>query len=265
MNILERRQLNKILMIVKKSAKPAYYFVLSYFLLWIILFEFILPANKILPKPSIVLESFGALWMDYQLPLNYISTVSVIYLGLVLAYFSVKILSPYLKEEQNIISAFINSIEWFSEFIPGIVIGFLLIFWFRESEYIEFVFAFAASFASMMIKFQNESLDVNQHYIDAAQSLGVSGNKLTRSIVWKDVQPKLMEHIFQVHYYVWSMLIAFEFIKGGNGLGIILRRALEFQDLSALFSVLFIIGLTIWFGTLILKYIRNKFFFWSTR
>lgn len=251
-------------MIVKKSAKPAYYFVASYFLLWIILFEFILPVNKILPKPSIVFESFGALWSDYDLPVNYVSTIGVIYLGLVLAYFFVKVLSPYLIEKQNIISAFINSIEWFSEYVPGIVIGLLLIFWFPQSEYIEFVFAFAAAFASLMIKFQNESLNVNQNYIDAAQSLGVNGNRLTRSVIWKDVQPKLMEHIFQIHYYVWSMLIAFEFIKGGTGLGNILRRALEFRDLSALFSVLFITGLTIWLATLILKYIRNKFFFWRT-
>jgi ABC-type nitrate/sulfonate/bicarbonate transport system permease component len=252
-------------MIVKKLAKPAYYFVFSYFLLWIILFEFILPVNKILPKPSIVLESFGALWTDYQLPLNYISTVGVIYISMVLAYFFVKILSPYLIEKQNIISAFINSVEWFSEYIPGIAIGLLLIFWFPESEYIEFVFAFAAAFTSIMIKFQNESLSVNQSYIDAAQSLGVNDNQLNRSVIWKDVQPRLMEHIFQIHYYVWSMLIAFEFIKDGNGLGIILRRALEFRDLSALFSVLFIMGLTIWVGTLILRYIRDKFFFWSIK
>ena len=140
-----------------------------------------------------------------------------------------------------------------------------MIFWFPESEYIEFVFAFAAAFTSIMIKFQNESLSVNQSYIDAAQSLGVNDNQLNRSVIWKDVQPRLMEHIFQIHYYVWSMLIAFEFIKDGNGLGIILRRALEFRDLSALFSVLFIMGLTIWVGTLILRYIRDKFFFWSIK
>ena len=251
-------------MIVKKSAKPAYYFVAFYFLLWIILFEFVLPVNKILPKPSIVLESFGALWYDYDILVNYVSTIGVIYIGMALAYFLVKILSPYLIEKQNIISAFINSIEWFSEYVPGIVIGLLLIFWFPESEYIEFIFAFATAFASLMIKFQNESLKVNQSYIDSAKSLGVSGSQLTRNVIWKDLQSGLMEHFFQLHYFIWSVLIAFEFIKNGTGLGTVLRKALEFGDLSAVFSILFIIGLTIWLGTLILRYIRNKLFFWST-
>jgi ABC-type nitrate/sulfonate/bicarbonate transport system permease component len=250
-------------MIIKNSIKPIYYLIISYFLLWIILFEFILPVNQILPKPSIVFESFPDLWSDYNLLPNYLSTLSVVYISLFLAYFFVRNLSPYLKETNNYISVFINSLEWFSEFVPGIVIGLLLIFWFPESEYIEFVFAFSTAFTSIMIKFQNESENIKDEYFISAQSLGLSDNKITKLVTWKDAQPKLMEHILNLHYYIWSMLIVFEFIKGGLGIGTIFRQALEYKDLSAIFSVFLLTGITVFLGTLGLKYIRNKFVFWS--
>ncbi len=250
-------------MIYRKSFKSIYYFIISYFLLWIILFEFILPVNQILPRPSIVIESFPDLWINYNLFLNYLSTLGVIYISLTLAFFSVKILSPYLVEKNNFISVFINSIEWFSEYLPGIIIGFLLIYWFPSSDLVEFSFAFATAFTSIMIKFQNESENVNEEYIVSAQSLGVRENKLVRLVTWKNIEPKLFTNLFYLQIYLWSMLLIFEFIKGSSGLGMIFRQALAYKDLSAMFSVFLITSLTIYLGTLLLKYIRNKFVFWS--
>ncbi len=191
------------------------------------------------------------------------STISVVYISLFLSYFCVKILSPYIKEKDNFISTFINSFEWFSEFIPGIIIALLLIFWFPESEFVEFIFAFATAFTSLIIKFQNESENVKEEYLFAAQSLGLSEKKITQLVIWKDVQPKLMAHILNFHFYIWTVLIIFEFIKGGLGLGVIFRQALEYKDLSAIFSVFLITGLTIYFGNLSLRIIRNKFINWN--
>jgi len=247
----------------KNHLRKIYLFLLSYFILWIVLFEWLLPVNHILPKPSTVFESFPYLWNDYKLPLNYLSTISVVYISLFLSYFCVKILSPYIKEKDNFISTFINSFEWFSEFIPGIIIALLLIFWFPESEFVEFIFAFATAFTSLIIKFQNESENVKEEYLFAAQSLGLSEKKITQLVIWKDVQPKLMAHILNFHFYIWTVLIIFEFIKGGLGLGVIFRQALEYKDLSAIFSVFLITGLTIYFGNLSLRIIRNKFINWN--
>ncbi len=249
-------------MLIKKP-RPVYYLVLTYLFLWIIFFEFILPVNKILPKPSIVLESFPALWNYYNLPANYLTTISSIYISLFLAYLLVKFLSPHLKEKDNSITVFINSLEWFSQYLPGIIIGLLLIFWFPTSGYIEFVFAFATAFISIMIKFQNESDSANEEYIVSAQSLGLNEKEITKKIIWKNVEPKLMRHIFNLHLYLWGMLIVFEFIKGGPGLGVIFRQALMYNDLSAIFSVFLITGISVYLGTLLLKYIRRKFIFWK--
>jgi ABC-type nitrate/sulfonate/bicarbonate transport system permease component len=249
---------------LKKSyLRKIHYIIFTYLILWILLFEFLLPVNDIFPKPSIVAESFPDLWTDYELPVNYLSTISVIYISLFLSYYLLKVLSPYIVEKENSVSLFINSLEWFSAYIPGILIGLLLIYWFPESEYTEFIFAFAAAFTSLVIRFQNESENLNEEYLLAAESLGLKKKKADRAITWNILKPKLFEHFFSLHFYIWPMLIVFEFIKGGLGLGVIFREALNYNDLSALFSVFIITGLSIFLGTIILKYIRNKFVFWS--
>jgi ABC-type nitrate/sulfonate/bicarbonate transport system permease component len=250
-------------MIKKFNIKPVYYFVFSYVILWIILFEFILPVNNILPKPSVVILSFEDIWNDYSFLINYLSTVSVIYISIAAAYFLVKILSPYLKEKRNFITEFINSLEWFSEYLPGIAIGLLLIFWFPDSEYIEFLFVFASAFLSIAIKFQNESAKTKSEFIDSSLSLDADEKYIARKVIWQAAQPVLAKHLFSLHLYIWSILLAFEFMKEGFGLGYIFRLALEYRDLSAIFLIFVVTGITVYLGTLLINYIKNKFLFWS--
>jgi ABC-type nitrate/sulfonate/bicarbonate transport system permease component len=249
--------------VIKNQFNKVYYFLFAYLFLWIILFEFILPVNQVLPKPSIVILSFGALWFDYNLPINFLSTITVIYISLTISYFSLKWVSPFLAKGHNPVSDFILSLEWFSEYIPGIIFGFLLIYWFPDSEIIEFIFAFGTAFSSLVIKFQKELGKISNEYIDAAESLGMSGKLLIKEVKWKAIQPEIMKHIFYLHFYTWTLLLVFEFIKGGYGLGSIFKSAHEFKDISALFSVIIITGLTVYLGNSVLKYLRNKFFFWS--
>ena len=76
-----------------QTAKNLYKYIISYFVLWILLFEFILPVNNILPRPSVVLMSFSALWNYYRLPINFMATVSAVYLSILLAYLLTSLLS----------------------------------------------------------------------------------------------------------------------------------------------------------------------------
>ena len=238
-------------------------FILFYFILWIILFEFILPVNNILPKPSIVIQSFGDLWKDYNLPFGFLNTVASVYLSILIAYLAVHFLNHFFIGRKSIISDFISSLNWFSKFLPGILIGLLLIYWFPASVYIEFIFAFGTAFLSLVIFFQKSIENIKPEYIDAARSLGITEGRIKRKIVWKALQPEIFNHLNELHLYIWSLIIAFEFIKGNTGLGYIFRLALLYKDLSALFSVFIIVGVTIFIGRWIIKYLHKKFAFWS--
>jgi taurine transport system permease protein len=245
------------------SKRPHLILVFFYFILWMILFEFILPVNNILPKPSIVIQSFGDLWKDYNLPFGFLNTVASIYLSVLIAYLAVHFLSHFLAGRKGIVSDFIQSLNWFSKFLPGILIGLLLIYWFPNSVYIEFIFAFGTAFLSLVIFFQKRIEDLRPEYVDSAKSLGVTENRIKREIIWKALQPEVFSHIDELHLYIWSLIIAFEFIKGNSGLGNIFRLALLYRDLSALFTVFIIVGVTIFLGRRIIKYLHKKFAFWS--
>lgn len=247
----------------KKTGNSPYIFLLIYLLLWFILFEFIIPVSDVLPKPSIVVQSFDALWSDYNLLINFLSTVSSIYLPLIISYFFVMVISGFLYNRQNNFTAFINSVHWFSKYLPAILIAFLIIYWFPESNYIEPVFVLFTALSSMIIFYQLNIKNVKQEYIDSALSLGVTKFQLNRKVIWKSIQPKLFSHFVELHIYIWSMIIAFEFIKGGFGLGVVLKKALQYRDLSALFSIFIITGITIFIGQTIIRYLKKKFVFWS--
>ncbi len=249
--------------IKKSSSKHLAYFILSYILLWIILFEYILPSNQILPKPSIVILSFGALWEFYKLPVNFIITVSVVYFSLPAAYAVIFLLRNFLIKHTHILSEFVSSLNLFATYIPGIIFGLFLIFWFPYSPYVEFVFAFGTAFFSLLIRLKSEVFLVGHEYIESAQSLGAGEDVIRKQIVWNSAQPGLINHLFDLHFYVWSVLIVFEYIKGQYGLGNIFRLSLQYRDLSALFTNALIIAASIYLGSHLIRYIRNKFYSWS--
>jgi ABC-type nitrate/sulfonate/bicarbonate transport system permease component len=245
------------------NKKTVYTYIASYIFLWIILFEFILPVNNILPKPSIVLLSFPDLVKNYHLLPNYISTIAVIYISLIAAYYAVRFISILPVKENRFITNFIASLEWFSEYVPGIVLALFLIFWFPASEYIEFIFAFLTAFTVMLIRVQKTEPGIPAEYIDASRSLTLSDSKIRGYIIWRFNQAALFNKMNALHFRLWLLLIAFEYIKGGYGIGNIFNQALVYNDISAFFSAAVITGLTIYVGSRIIFYIRNRIINWE--
>lgn len=247
----------------KQSQKKLYKLLLLYLVLWIVLFEFILPANKILPKPTIVLLSFSALWNDYKLGINLLATISSIYIALIAAYFMAKYTAPIIFKKNHLFAEFIFSLHWFSIYIPWLIFGLFLIYWFPLSSITEIIFLFIISIFSFIVKLKEESLSIKREYIDSAISLGAGENTISREIIWKEVQPNILKHAIQLHFNLWSLAIIFEFIRNGYGLGKIFRLALDYKDLSAIFSISIIIGVIVFLGRSAINYYRNKFCRWS--
>jgi ABC-type nitrate/sulfonate/bicarbonate transport system permease component len=236
--------------------------VLLYFLLWILLFELILPVNNIFPKPSIVFQSLFDLVKTYQLGWNYLSTVSAIYFPLILAYYLVQILFPIFLQK-NVISDIILSVEWFSRYIPGIILAMILIYWFPQSEITKFIFVFLISFTSFMFRSKNLAENLDSEYSLVLKSFGIGANSILRNVTWKAVQPDLTTHIIRQNIYLWASVVIFEYVNLGFGIGTILRKILQFRDLSALVMIFIIIGSSIFISTQLFKFIKNKVYFWK--
>lgn len=240
-----------------KKDNLVYYLISGYFVLWVILFEFILPVNKILPKPSVVLLALPDLFRVYHLGESILSSVSAVYLPLFLAWMILWIFRKNLFNTHSAFSLFFASLEWFTKFIPGIILSLLIIYWFPDVEYIKYLFIFFIAFISLLSKLRQSEKEIPGEYLDSVISLGYRDAGV---IKWKHSEPLLASHSLDLHLYIWSMLLVFEYIKGGYGLGSVFRTALTFKDISGLFASILITGIIVWLGTSILKYYSYKYF-----
>lgn len=247
---------------IKSGKYSALYLVLLYGLLWIFLFELILPVNDVFPKPSIVFQSIFDLFKTYKLGWNYLSTITAIYLPLFTAYYLVRLLFPIFFPK-TFFADIILSVEWFSRYIPGIILAMIFIYWFPKSEVTKFVFAFLISFSSLIIRSKKLGETLGTEYLLSMQSFGISDNSILRKVVWKAIQPELISYVIKQNIYLWASVVIFEFINLGFGLGTILRKILQFKDLSALVLMFLLIGASIFISTQLFKLIKNKFYFWK--
>ena len=249
--------------IIIHSNKKYIFFLSGFLVIGIIIFEFVLPPNHFLPRPSIALLSIIALFQDYQLLLNMFSSISAIYFSSIFAGLFIWIIRRHLFMNKNIFGFIAISLKWIARIVPGILLGLFLILWFPNSESSKYILILFISFTYLFQKAENELKKVNCEFIDAAVSLGAGKNFIFEKVCWKVIEPALTEALTELHFYLWSILIMFELINGGSGLGAVLRSALLYKDLSALFISVIIICIIILIGAALIKYLKKKFIFWS--
>ena len=243
--------------------KPFFIILCTLFIVWIILFEFILPENNFLPKPDIVLLSVPALFDEYHLTANFFTTLSAIYLPALLAYLFVFILRSFLLKRTTSIQIFTGFISKLSVFFPPFLLAVLFIFWFPGSLIIEYIFAFMISAIWWMIEIDSKAKYSNESYSLAFKSLGADDNFINNNITWNEIKPGVFQNLGRFHLHFWAVILVFEYISNKYGLGSIMHQTLSYHDLSALFVVIIIIAAVISAGSRLLKFIENRFIFWS--
>ena len=77
------------------------------------------------------------------------------------------------------------------------------------------------------------------------------------------IEPEIFNQFIKKQPVIWSSIIAFEFIQNYDGIGFIIRRALGFQDLSLIISVIILLSLIVLVFDKILRLIDNKYFHWN--
>ncbi len=229
---------------------------------YIVLFEFILPINKLLPKPSLLAESIVDIWSDYNFLESLASTTTVIYLSLLISYVTIHFKSPYLIKLKFELPELLGSLKIFRYF-PAFFFAIIFIYWFGDSFIAEIVFGIIVSTLLLSFEVINQVKMVNNNYLDVARNLGLNGIRLYSKVAYKNIQPFIFFKLQHIHYYLWVLIMIYEFVGRINGLGGVYYYALTYRDFTALFSFALIISILILLGDIILKYINEKIFFWE--
>lgn len=238
-------------------------FLMVLLFVYVVLFEFVLPVNKILPRPTLLLDSIPALFSDYNLLSEMAITTSVIYLSIAAGYFIVWLVSYQLAKmiEKNI--GLFNNLRLFINF-PAFFFAVLFAFWFGDVIWAELLFTIIISTFFIANNFIQTAKSVPDEYVESATSLFILDKDLHKNVTWKFAQSKMFIELKRLHYYLWVLLLVYEFIGAVNGFGGIYYLALEYNDLSVIIMLGIVIALLIWLGNSIIDFIQRKLVFWNT-
>jgi ABC-type nitrate/sulfonate/bicarbonate transport system permease component len=244
------------------NIKTSFYVCIIILIIWILLTEIVFTGSQVFPSPTLVTLSFYDLFANYNFLINLVSSISAFYVSLFIGFILIRIKFPFINFRSKTIK-YLMQIPSFFLIIPEIMIGVILIYWFRDSYLIKLFFAVyinAMVIYKSILKFDEAAIN---NYILAAKSLGVSDQSLKRKIAWKFIEPKILNDVMDRHSFLWSLLIVFEFIQNYEGIGMVLRKALEYHDLSILITLTIILVLFVLLGEMLLKIINNKYLFWN--
>ncbi|MGE5432011.1 MAG: hypothetical protein ACM3QX_13100 [Syntrophomonadaceae bacterium] len=246
----------------KRNLRKYAYFS-AYVLIYILLFEFVVPAGRILPKPSLILESVSSLQIHYGFFMNALYTVSGIYLPMVLAYLVIWLLRVQLTGAALKAGDFLDSLRLFKYFT---VISFITIYiyWFPVSNLSEILFTFLISLIFLLNVLSHGVHTVNRAYIEPFLPLKAEDSFIYKNIYWKSLKPAIFNSFQRLNIYLWTIVIFFEFVKGYMGIGNIYRLALSFKDLSGLAAVSVLLAVIIAAGGYIIKLLNRKVITWET-
>ena len=249
--------------IIKKKELPLYTYWLIIIAVYFVLFEFILPVNSFLPRPLLIIDSIAPLFKDYNLLRNLFYSASGIYIGIFLGYLLIWAFPVFfisiLKNKVTLISS-LGKLRYFP--LAGIVA--LFIFWFPYSSISEYLFTVAFSLFFLLSVLFKETGLVKSEYVDSALSLGFTQKAIYKNIYWKSCEPVVFHSMIKLHLILWNVMLFFEFLKGGFGIGDIYRRALLYKDLSALITISIIFIIILFTGEYILKVLNKKFIHWES-
>lgn len=222
-----------------------------------LIIEFIIPSNRYFPKPSNIFAAFPDVLNNYHVLYNSFFTLSVISISLVSVYFLIYFINKLnINEHKLSLNVFLIT-EEIVEYITPIIIGLLLIYWFPKSEIIEFIFGIVSVFSMISIAYFTilKSFNRKYYYILSTYTLVIKNKP---QLLWKASNKKLLDEFIKVHVFLWSLVLAYEFIKDSNGIGAVFHTALKYNDIPAFFSIIALTSLFIFIGNVLIKFLKDR-------
>jgi ABC-type nitrate/sulfonate/bicarbonate transport system permease component len=230
--------------------------------IYICLFEFILEPNKIFPKPTLLGESFISIWKDYDLLFALIITTSVVYLAVIIGYGILYLIKNLLCRIYFSYPSIISASKIFKYF-PAFFYAVMFDYWFHGSYLAEFCFAILAFVSLMTVAFIEAVKNVKEDYLLFAKGLNLKNETVFSKVIWNYCRPELYKAVKKYNFYLWVIILLFEYIADIEGLGRVYSQMLAFKDLAGLVSVAVIMAVIIYLSNKAIGYLSTKLIHWK--
>jgi len=241
----------------KSFAKIAAWFTFIY----IILFQFIISPNLILPSPASMIDSVDSLFGEYHfisaLGLTSFLVILVPILGFLCCY-TTKYWAAKLFLNFDMHPTLYFSFRFFSYFF----LLLFMIYWFRSSPIAELVFLMIVAGLEQKIYLSELVRKINPNYFQTLSSLDVSEKKIIGGVYSKLMKPYFFEKLHRLFLAAWGWALVYEYISGSFGIGNLMRKAILYNDLSTITLLVVIMIVVIYISGLVFKIIQYKVITW---
>lgn len=231
-------------------------------LIYLVLFEFIWITQSVIPKPSLIIESFLSLWSEYKLLTAFFETTAIIFPAILIAIVLLEIIVNLFSRTIESFSGIFNITVPFKYF-SILFVALLFNYTFPESFLAEFLFAILFVLSKLLKVVLDEYSSVAEEYILTAKSLGLSKNKIFSQVIWKSLKSKVYFKLTSFHTQLWAVVLIYEFVGSSIGMGSIYRLAFNYNDILAILSLGIFISLVIFVINSILNIVVSKLIFWK--
>ena len=241
--------------------------VILILLTYLILFEFLFPANGLFPSISVILLSISELITDYNFLSNLASTVAAVYITVLVNYLIAKILLSvigWIKSGKfSLGSEILLPITSIFHYIPFILIALLFLIWFPDFILDKYLIAILILLPQSLSEVFDKNNSDKASYFYFYKSLGLKDHQVMNKIIFRLIEPEILLSQLKNHSLIWSVVIVTEFIQRQEGIGGILFTVFKYQDISLLFTITLLISLLVFIAQKILNLVYNKVYFWK--
>ena len=213
------------------------------------------------PTPLQTIQELHAMWTREDLLVNILVSLTRSIVGLtmgVIIGFSLGIFSGLSKIGEELVDAPLQALRA----IPFIALVPLFIIWFGIGELPKILLISFATFYSMYINTSNGVRNVDRKVVESAKSFGVTGNELTRKVIFPLALPQILTG-FRLSMIISVLALAgAEQIAAAKGIGFLMIQAQSYSRSFEVFACVIIYALFGVLADLIVRFIEARALKW---
>ena len=147
-------------------------------------------------------------------------------------------------------------------YLPITAVIPLLVLWLGIGETMKITFLFFGIVFYFIPLVSNAVRSTPREYLDVAKSFGAKFEILIKRVYWPNALPQIFDGLIVINGIGWTYVILAEIINARDGLGYLISIAGRLQRSDEVFAGLILIAAVAIGSDHILRYIRQKYFFW---
>lgn len=233
--------------------------------IYLILFEFVFPANKYIPSVTVIGLSIIELFEQYNFALSLLSTIAAVYLTFFIHFIFMKISFPLLIKYQPDNSSITLKKNFFNFFyyIPFLLLALIIILWFPDFILNKYIVAFFVLSSFCLNEFNLRNDKSLSDYFDFYTTIGFKKSNIVNKIIFGLKEPEFFQIYLKKHSLIWTVILLVEFIQQKDGIGSILRIVFKYQDVSLTFTITLISSMILFLLHFGLRKLYNRIYFWN--